>query len=205
MTAVKICGLSRVSDIEIVNNLSPDYIGFVFAKSRREVSDDLAIYLRARLSPSIKTVGVFVNEDIYRIVNLCQHHIIDLVQLHGDEDFNYINKLRSMIPNKIIKAIRVRNKQDVDNSLDIPCDYLLFDTYSLQEYGGSGKAFDWSLIDGIIRPYFLAGGLNCSNIEEAMDKCKPFGVDVSSGVETEGFKDPEKIRKFIMKVRSAKR
>lgn len=205
MTAIKICGLRSLSDIEVANQLGPDYIGFVFAKSRREISDDLAIRLRENTSPAIKTVGVFVNEDIDRIVNLCQSNTIDLVQLHGDEDGDYIKKLRSMIPNRIIKAIRVRNKHDIEKARNFQCDYLLFDTYSPKDYGGSGKTFDWTLIDGISKPFFLAGGLNSCNVEEAITKCKPYGVDVSSGVETDGYKDKEKIREFIMKVRSAKR
>lgn len=197
MTSIKICGLSRLADIHIVNQLSPEYIGFVFARSSREISATRACQLREQLYGPIKAVGVFVNEDIQRIVRLCKSQTIDLVQLHGNEDNDYIDRLKSMIPNKIIKAIQVRDTEDIEMALKFRCEYLLFDSYSPKEYGGSGKVFDWSLIGGIEKPFFLAGGLNADNVEEAIRTCKPYGVDVSSGVEAGGKKDPEKIREFI--------
>jgi phosphoribosylanthranilate isomerase len=201
MTVIKICGIRRYEDIDILNQLRPDYAGFVFAKSPKEISDDLALSLRERILPSIKTVGVFVNEDLKRIVKLCQSQTIDMVQLHGDEDENYIKTLRTLLPNQIIKAIRVKSKETIKEAIDYKSDYLLLDSHSDNKYGGSGRVFDWSLIDKLEQPFFLAGGLDCDNVLEAIRSCKPYGVDVSSGVETDGYKDPDKIREFIRKIK----
>lgn len=201
MVAVKICGLSRLVDIYVVNQLNPEYIGFVFARSRREISESMALQLKKHLNASIRTVGVFVNEDINRIVRLCQSNVIDLIQLHGDEDGAYIDSLKNMVPNKIIKAIQVRGLKDIQRAISYQCEYLLLDSYSKGEYGGSGKVFDWSLIEGIDRSFFLAGGLHIDNVQEAIRRCSPYGVDVSSGVETEGYKDPNKVREFIIGAR----
>lgn len=197
MTKIKICGITRLEDIYVVNQLGPDYIGFIFARSRRKISESKAEQLKKHLDRSIRTVGVFVNEDIHRIVSLCLSQTIDLIQLHGDENAEYIDRLKSLIPNKIIKAVQVRGRKDIEMALNLSCEYLLFDSYSPDEYGGSGKVFDWDLIEEIDKPFFLAGGLNAENIEEAIRSCNPYGVDVSSGVEIDGKKDPVKIRKFI--------
>jgi phosphoribosylanthranilate isomerase len=202
LTAIKICGLSREEDIDIVNQLLPEYIGFIFTKSRREIREEVAKQLKKRLHPSIKTVGVFVNEDMERIVRICQAQVCDLVQLHGNEDHNYIHQLRNQIPQKIIKAIRVKDKRDIQNSLDMDCDYLLYDSHSHYANGGSGTSFDWSLVEGVRKPFFLAGGIHKDNVLEAIRRCNPYGIDVSSGVETDGYKNPEKIREFIGKIRS---
>jgi phosphoribosylanthranilate isomerase len=204
MSKIKICGLTRQEDIMTVNEYLPDYIGFIFAESRRQVTEEQAKLLKQLLSPWVKAVGVFVNDDIRRIAGLCSKGIIDLVQLHGDEDEGYIRCLRTMTDKVIIKAIRVKTSADVIQAFDSEADYLLFDTYHKQQYGGSGIAFDWSLIKKSVRKFFLAGGINEDNILEAVGNYQPYAVDVSSGVETDGKKDPQKIRNIIAKVRSVK-
>lgn len=202
MSKIKICGLTRQEDIRAVNEYLPDYIGFVFAKSRRQVTEDQAKLLKQILNPSIKAVGVFVNEEIERIAGLCSKGIIDLIQLHGDEDEEYIRKLRTMTDKEIIRAVRVKTSEDVTQVFESAADYLLFDTFHEQQYGGSGVSFDWTLIQKPVRQYFLAGGINEDNILEAVGNYQPFAVDVSSGVETDGKKDPQKISNIIAKVRS---
>jgi len=201
MAKIKICGLMREQDIDAVNTNLPDYIGFVFARSRRQIDVKKAKALKDCLNPSIKTVGVFVNEEINNIIKLCNTKVIDLIQLHGDENEDYIRKLKDYVPNKIIKAVRVRDQEDIKKAMKFSCDYLLLDTYQRGEYGGTGKAFDWSVIPEISKPYFLAGGINSGNIEQAVKQCNPYCIDVSSGVETNGYKDPEKIKEIVAKVK----
>ena len=239
---IKICGLKRKKDIEIVNKYRPDYIGVVFAGSKRKVTKVQATGLRKMLNADILAVGVFVNEDIDKIVDLVEDKVIDLIQLHGDEDKEYIIKLREalstkQIDAKIIKAIRVksgdnvkeiliRNDLLIDDLLDdnvqknekhnladkkrcfknnykliTQIDYILFDTYSSKEYGGTGKAFDWNILKDIKQPFFLAGGLNSENVNDAIKICNPYVVDVSSAVEIDGYKDEDKIKEFISKIR----
>jgi len=149
MAKIKICGLTRRQDIDAVNKALPDYIGFVFAKSRRQLDEKQAKGLKAYLNPAIKAVGVFVNEEIGTIARLCREGVIDLIQLHGDEDEDYIKKLRGLVPNKIIKAVRVKNQDDIKMAMDFSCDYLLFDAYQEGFYGGLGRTFDWSLVIGV--------------------------------------------------------
>lgn len=202
MTKIKICGLSRKEDILAVNDALPDYIGFVFAKSRRQISDEKALELKELLCPKILSVGVFVNDEIERIKQLCNRGIIDIVQLHGDETSAYIHKLRECITNPVIKALRVSERGISDETLAIPCDYLLLDTYHKEQYGGSGLSFDWNVIPRLSKPYFLAGGIGKNNVMEAIDRMKPYCVDVSSAVETEGNKDADKINEIVKLVRS---
>ena len=204
MTKVKICGLSRPIDIDMVNTVLPDYIGFVFAKSRRQVTEVMAKELKERLLPQIQAVGVFVNEELEKIMHLCKDGIIDLIQLHGDEDENYIRELRKGVKNPIIKAVRVRNTNDIEEAAKLTCDYLLLDTYKEGLYGGSGEIFDWSVITKIEKPFFLAGGLHTENILQAISQANPYCIDVSSGVETDGIKDRNKIIDIITKVRSVR-
>ncbi len=204
MTKIKICGLVRPADIAIVNEVLPDYIGFVFAKSKRQISDKLAEELKAMLHPSISSVGVFVNEDLKRIIYLCNKKIIDFVQLHGDEDEDYIVKLRTKIGIPIIKAVRVRSVEDIHRADRIDSEYLLLDAFKEDQYGGSGASFDWSMITKVKKPYFLAGGINSDNVLSAIKQVNPYVIDVSSGVETDGFKDKNKIIDMITKVRSVK-
>lgn len=201
MTKVKICGLKRQKDIEIVNEFRPEYIGFVFADTKRYVDKETAKKLREALHPEIQAVGVFVNEKISVVEELCNANIIQLVQLHGDEDEAYIQELKKKISQSVIKAVRVKSRKQILEAEKLPVEYLLLDTYVKGIYGGSGQSFDKSLIPELQKPYFLAGGLNTENIRENIASCKPYGVDVSSAVETDGIKDREKIRRFIEMVR----
>ncbi len=202
MSKIKICGLRRIEDVDYVNRFRPDYAGFVFANSKRRVTKEQARELRNHLVPEIVPVGVFVNEDVKVVAELVNQGIIELAQLHGDEDEAYIRQLRKLIGNHpIIKAVRVATKGDVDSCERIPVDYLLFDSFSLQAYGGTGQGFDWSLIQQVQKPFFLAGGIGVDNVQKAVEETRPFGVDVSSGVETDGFKDPKKIARMVRSVR----
>jgi len=194
MSRVKICGLSRLEDIIAVNNTLPDYIGFVFAKSRRQVDKCKASMLKEHLDNRIKAVGVFVNEEVEVVVDLYKDGIIELVQLHGDEDAGYIARLKDCCNCPVIKAIGISSKLP---PLPAAPDYLLFDTLSEQR-GGTGKVFDWNALKGFAGlPYFLAGGLTIANVTGAMTLLSPFCVDVSGGVETDGVKDAEKIGEFV--------
>ena len=199
MTKIKICGLTRTEDIEMVNEFSPDYVGFVFAKSRRQVSAEQAKELKKRLKPEIKAVGVFVNEKPENIAEIANQGIIDLIQIHGDEDAAYCAQLRKLTQAPIIKVVRVEREDDFAGIEEFDCDYYLFDTLSSKEYGGTGKAFDHSLLYNkeIKKPFFVAGGLNQDNVAAVIEVIKPFGVDTSGGVETDGSKDINKIKEFI--------
>jgi phosphoribosylanthranilate isomerase len=200
---IKLCGLTRDEDIIAVNVWKPDYAGFVFAPGKRQLTPEKAHHLREALLPEIQSVGVFVNSPIKDILTLIRNRTINIVQLHGDEDGEYINTLRSHmdLPVPIIKAIRVQSGNDMVLAESYPSDYLLFDTYCRDLYGGSGKTFDWSMIPAIKKPWFLAGGIGAGNIMEAA-KTEAFCLDVSSSLETEGRKDPEKIKEIIQIIRS---
>lgn len=202
MTKIKICGLTRPTDIDMVNQICPEYIGFVFAHSRRQVSETTARKLKAMLDPAITAVGVFVNEHIDTIIRLCRLGVVDVIQLHGDEDEEYIRQLKSNVDNPIIKAVRVRSTWDFIEADHYACDYLLFDAYHKDQYGGSGETFDWTYIGKVEKPFFLAGGINGDNVTDAISLTSPYCIDVSSGVETDGFKDFSKIVDIITKIRS---
>ena len=280
MTKIKICGLSRPADIEIVNQFLPDYIGFIFAKSRRLVSAETAKELKKLLDPRIQAVGVFVNEDIDTIIRLCRcggsapadrhnfngaagygveeadrhdpsevtglnlnetigygareedrydHNqevgydskeavgyasdlseqntagrVIDIIQLHGDEDEAYIRRLKAEVSVPIIKAVRVRSSEDIHKAARLPCDFLLLDAYREDQYGGGGEVFDWTQIGRPNKPFFLAGGITPGNVPEAIERARPYGIDVSTGVESNGYKDPAKVKDMITKVRSVR-
>ena len=199
MTKIKICGLTRTEDIEMVNEFLPDYIGFVFAKSRRQVSAEQAKELKNKLRPAIKAVGVFVNEKPENIAEIANQGIIDLIQIHGDEDAAYCAQLRKLTQAPIIKVVRVEREDDLAGIEEFDCDYYLFDTLSSKEYGGTGQSFDHSLLYNkeIKKPFFVAGGLNQDNVAAVIEVIKPFGVDTSGGVETDGIKDVNKIKEFI--------
>ena len=198
MTVIKLCGLKRNIDIEWANELKPDYIGFVFAKkSKRYVDRETARLLRAELDPSIKAVGVFVNEDLNEVAGLLNDGIIDVAQLHGSEDETYIEALRRLTDKTIFKAFRIDTKEDVKRANESSADLVLVDSGN----GGTGTVFDWDLLKEMKRRFLLAGGLNTENIAEAIDTVKPYGVDVSSGIETDGVKDKEKMKDFVLKVR----
>lgn len=200
MTKIKLCGLSRECDIEAANLLQPEYIGFVFApKSRRYVSPDRAEVLRGQLSDNIQAVGVFVNEDPRLVAELLESKIIDAAQLHGGEDEAYIQKLRALTDCPIIQAFCISRPEDAAAVNESSADYVLLDS----AVGGSGTQFDWSLTQNIRKPYFLAGGLNPDNVQQALAACRPFAVDVSSGIESGGVKDKAKMVAFVNNVRSA--
>lgn len=205
MSRIKICGLKRECDIDYANEFLPDYIGFIFANTKRYVAPELAKTLKARLDSRIKAVGVFVNEDIDLVCDIANGGTIDLIQLHGDEDENYINTIKQRTGKPIIKAVRVRSSKQVLEADKLPCDYLLLDTYRKEQYGGIGESFNWELIPKTLsKPFFLAGGLNSENIMQAENTVKPYCLDISTGVEENGFKSREKIEKIIKIIRSEK-
>lgn len=202
---VKICGLRRLEDIAYVNELKPDFIGFVFAKSKRQVTAKQAAMLKAQLADGIKAVGVFVNAAQEEILQLAQQGVIDIIQLHGDEDAAYCASLKAQAKLPIIKAVRVKDAGSLAGLADFPSDYLLFDTYTPGQYGGTGQRFDLTLVENIDKPYFIAGGLDADNVSEVLKNTKAFAVDVSGGVETKGLKDKQKIEAFIANVRGDKK
>ena len=198
---IKLCGLGRIEDIEAANRLRPEYVGFVFAKgSRRQVTDRQAMQLRMHLLPGITKVGVFVQDDPEHIAALLAAGIIDVAQLHGGEDADYIRRLRGLTDRPLIQAFRIHGIGDIRAAEESTADHILLDSGQ-----GSGELFDWQLLRGIRRPFFLAGGLSPENVEEAVRVVEPFAVDVSSGIETGGRKDPAKMEEFVKKVRSAGR
>ena len=197
MTKIKICGLSRLEDISAVNALKPEYIGFVFfKKSRRYVSPEKALELKKILDKEIKAVGVFVDEDIKTVEKFLKSGIIDIAQLHGNETDDYIKSLKELTVQPVIKAFKIRSLSDIEKAEKSLADMILLDAGM-----GDGKVFDWSLVSGFKRPYFLAGGLDCTNAQSAVSQLHPYALDVSSGVETGGLKDIQKMTAFINAVR----
>lgn len=197
MTKIKICGLTRECDIMAVNTLLPEYIGFVFApQSKRYILPEKALNLRKNLDKSIIPIGVFVNDDMDNIARLVDNHTIDIVQLHGNETDDYIKALREKANCKIIKAFKITDYADIEKANNSIADYVLLDSG-----GGTGKTFDHSLISKINRPYFLAGGVDINNVNKLISLYNPYAVDVSSSLETDGFKDNKKMKNFVNKVR----
>ncbi len=194
---IKLCGLCSMEDIDCVNRLKPDFAGFVFAQgSRRQVTGERARAMRERLNPSVQSVGVFVDEEIGTVLSYAEEGIIDLIQLHGREDESYLAELRKQTKAPLIRAFRIASKEDVKEAAVCSADYILLDSGA-----GTGQSFDWSFLKGVNRPYFLAGGLTPDNVSEALIRLRPFGVDVSSGIEREGRKDPEKMKAFVEEAR----
>ena len=200
---IKTCGLFREEDINYANELKPDYIGFVFAESKRKVGVEKASDLKNKLDKEIKSVGVFVNDNLDFILNLIKDKIIDIVQLHGNEDNDFLDNLKTKTNAKIIKFIPVENAESILNSLNIISDFILLDNLK----GGVGKTFNWNYLKEAFElnnnlkknfneKYFLAGGLNKENIGEAL-KFNPYCVDLSGGLETDGIKDYEKMKYII--------
>ena len=197
MTRIKLCGLSRPCDMEAANRLKPEYVGFVFAPgSKRYITPGQAAGLRRLLHPDIAAVGVFVNEPPENVARLLNRGTIHLAQLHGNEDQTYISRLRQLADAPVIKAFRIRSAGDIAAVNGCIADYVLLDSGA-----GTGTAFDWKLIQGIKRPYFLAGGLSAGNVGDAVKRLRPFAVDVSSGIETGGAKDQTKMAAFVAAVR----
>lgn len=198
MTKIKLCGLSRPCDIDTANTLKPEYIGFVFApKSKRYVPPQKALELKRQLHCDIKAVGVFVNENPKIIADLLKNGIIDLVQLHGNESEDDIQQLRMFTDRPIIQAFQIKTEKDMEAANTSSADFVLLDS----GHGGSGIVFDWNLLHKISRPYFLAGGLTVENIGNAVKILSPYAVDVSSGIETNGYKDSSKMAAFVSAVR----
>lgn len=199
MTRIKLCGLKSLNDVIAANAVQPDYIGFVFAKtSKRFITQQTAEELRKKLDRKIVVVGVFVNEPVEVVAALLNKGIIDMAQLHGNESEEYITFLRKKTDKKLIKAFSVNEAKNLQGVYSCSADYILLDSGS----GGTGKSFDWNLLQDFDRPYFLAGGLSINNVSEAVSRLHPYAVDVSSGIETDGRKDDVKMAAFINAVRN---
>ena len=201
-TRIKICGLTRLEDIQAVNEAKPDFCGFIveFPKSRRNVTGAQLRTLREKLDESILPVGVFVNAPVELPAQLLNEGTISLAQLHGQENEDYIRQLKIMTDQLLIKAFSIKTEEDVKRAIRSEADYILLD----QGAGGTGETFDWSLVSSIKRPWFLAGGIGCDNLETAIKMLHPWAVDLSSSVETDGHKDPDKIVKAVQTVRNIK-
>lgn len=199
---IKICGLTSIPDIRAANRIWPDFAGFVFAPSRRQVGSFQAAMMRDYLDSRIPAVGVFVNAPIREILQLAESGVIQMIQLHGDEDQDYLHQLKLSTDLPVIRAVRVRNTVDIQAAEGQNCEYLLLDTYTSGSYGGSGQQFDWSLIPSLSKPFFLAGGISHENAARAA-AAGAYCLDVSSSVETDGRKDPFKMEQMVEAVRSA--
>ena len=202
MTKIKLCGLRRIEDIETVNILQPDYIGFVFApKSKRYITPDEAAKLKKLLNGNttklIKAVGVFVDEDVEKVVELLNTGVIDIAQLHGNEPEKLVKRLQENgVP--VIRAFQIKSEDDVKKAETSCADHILLDSGK-----GSGLTFDWSILKNAEMPYFLAGGLDPENVSRAVTDLHPYAVDVSSGLETDGMKDRTKMIAFAADVRNS--
>ena len=215
---VKMCGISKVETIPAVVEAKPDYMGLVFAPSKRQVTVDQAKTLVEELhkqytkrynngaeqsnDDEIKTVGVFVNETLDNLVSIATEANLDVVQLHGDEDEAFIQSLKERTNVEVWKAVQIRSAADAEAWIDSSADMLLFDAYHKDERGGTGEVFDWSCLDEFERPFMLAGGIDSTNVARAIRTVRPYGIDISSGIETEGVKDDEKIKAFTNIVRT---
>ena len=215
---VKMCGISKVETIPAVVEAKPDYMGLVFAPSKRQVTVDQAKTLVEELhkqytkrynngaeqsnNDEIKTVGVFVNETLDNLVSIATEANLDVVQLHGDEDEAFIQSLKERTNVEVWKAVQIRSAADAEAWIDSRADMLLFDAYHKDERGGTGEVFDWSCLDEFERPFMLAGGIDSTNVARAIRTVRPYGIDISSGIETEGVKDDEKIKAFTNIVRT---
>lgn len=208
---VKMCGISKVETIPAVVEAKPDYMGLVFAPSKRQVTVEQAKILIEELHKQcinhydtkvVKTVGVFVNETLDNLVRIADTANLDAVQLHGDEDEAFIQSLKERTNVEVWKAIQIRSAADVEEWIDSSADMLLFDAYHKDERGGTGEVFDWSSLDAFERPFMLAGGIDSTNVARAIRTVRPYGIDISSGIETNGVKDDEKITAFTKIVKS---
>ena len=215
---VKMCGISKVETIPAVVEAKPDYMGLVFVPSKRQVTVDQAKTLVEELhkqytkrynngaeqsnNDEIKTVGVFVNETLDNLVSIATETNLDAVQLHGDEDEAFIQSLKERTNVEVWKAVQIRSAADAEAWIDSSADMLLFDAYHKDERGGMGEVFDWSCLDEFERPFMLAGGIDSTNVARAIRTVRPYGIDISSGIETEGVKDDEKIKAFTNIVRT---
>ncbi|NTW71194.1 MAG: phosphoribosylanthranilate isomerase [Eubacteriaceae bacterium] len=204
MKKVKICGIRRQVDVDYVNAFRPDYVGFIFAKSRRQITPEMAKKLSCLLDKNIKKVGIFVNEDVEEVKRIADFCGLDIVQLHGEETRDDVRVLKNSPGMKVWKAFRIRSSEDLGVMETFNADGYLLDAFNKKAYGGTGEVFDWKMLSDLKcdKELILAGGINEENIEEALKIEGIDTLDISSGVETGGFKDKEKIRKIIEKVRS---
>ena len=221
---IKMCGISKVETIPAIVDAKPDYMGLVFAPSKRQVTVDQAKTLVEELHKQyanrynrdaeqysnqtlihqefIKTVGIFVNETLDNLVTIATEVNLDVVQLHGDEDEAFIQSLKERTNVEIWKAVQIRSAADAEAWIDSSADMLLFDAYHKDERGGTGEVFDWSCLDEFERPFMLAGGIDSTNVARAIRTVRSYGIDISSGIETDGVKDNEKITAFTKLVRT---
>ena len=224
---IKMCGISKVETIPAIIDAKPDYMGLVFAPSKRQVTVEQAKTLVEELykqnvvgnnseveqtepvtsldtasSETIKTVGVFVNETVENLLKIAEEVKLDVIQLHGDEDESFIQILKEQSNVEVWKAVQVRSAADAEKWIDSSADMLLFDAYHKDERGGTGEVFDWSSLDEFERPFMLAGGIDSTNVARAIRTVRPYGIDISSGIETEGVKDNEKMKAFTNIVRT---
>ena len=215
---IKMCGISKVETIPAIVDAKPDYMGLVFAPSKRQVTVDEAKILVEELhkqyamkynsaveqsgNDEIKTVGVFVNETLDNLVTIAKEVNLDAVQLHGDEDEAFIQALKEKTDVEVWKAVQICSAADAEAWIDSSADMLLFDAYHKDERGGTGEVFDWSCLDEFERPFMLAGGIDSTNVARAIRTVRPYGIDISSGIETDGVKDDEKIKAFTNIVRT---
>ena len=206
---IKFCGIRRLEDVTYMNEYMPDFVGFVFAQSKRQVSPVTAMALGQELHPDIKRVGVFVNEPLDKLIQTAHTAQLDVLQLHGDEDSAYMDRLHETLKQQnlsyeIWKAVRVKDKETIQRANQFQADKLLLDSFTTFTYGGSGKIANWEMIQTskIEKPFFLAGGLTAQNIVEGIKTVQPYGVDLSGGIETAGCKDRNKIAQIIEWVRN---
>ncbi len=194
---IKICGLMRPVDVEYANEVLPDYAGFILSPGfRRSISRELAGRLRGILKREIQAVGVFVDAPPEEVIAYLEEGLIDMAQLHGQEPEEDIQYIKAATHKPVLKAVKVSSRYEPEAWLDSSADYLLFDSGT-----GTGKVFDWRLLEGVERDFFLAGGIHAGNLAEAAKRLSPYAIDVSSGVETAGYKDLEKMRNMVRQVR----
>lgn len=198
MISVKFCGMRRILDIEYANQCRPDYVGFILSQGfKRTVSFDDFLALEKKLDKNIKKVGVFVNERTGIIEKLAEH--LDVIQLHGDEDFPTVLYYSIKTDCEIWKAVRLKSPDDIEYYKWNHIDKLLIDSFSENTYGGTGKRINTEILKNtkIQKPFFIAGGITAENIAEIVRDTKPYGIDVSSGIETDGYKDLNKMKNIM--------
>ncbi|MDE6710191.1 MAG: phosphoribosylanthranilate isomerase [Oscillospiraceae bacterium] len=198
MIDLKFCGMRRVEDIEYVNECRPDYVGFILSQGfKRTVSIEDFLILEKKLDKGIKKVGVFVNESPQNVLEIAEH--LDVIQLHGDENEDYIKNLRKDFSGEIWKAVRAKSPEDIEREQKKSCEKLLIDSFSEDSVGGTGKRINTEIVKSakIEKPFFIAGGITAENIAEIVRDTKPYGVDLSSGIETDGFKDLQKMKNIM--------
>lgn len=204
---IKFCGIRRKEDVQYINELEPDYMGMILTSGfRRSVGIEQAKELVDECNPKVKKVGVFVNQSIEEVLNISTKLSLDVIQLHGEENLEYIEKISDKAKCQIWKAVRVKCADEIRVADTFPVDLLVLEGYVTGEVGGTGVEADWELIakNPPRKPFLLAGGLTPQNVEGVSKIVKPFGVDVSSGIETDGIKDFNKMKEIIIKIRGVK-